>query len=429
MTVGDLGQSASHARTSSLALAAKPSHNAPSFMTAAPESGQRKVPAVTRIHVSRLTGPDGLSMLDSEWEALDAQLSPRTPFTGPLWNRLWWKHYRSRRLLVRDELFLHIARDDHGTLMAVAPMMLTRRPSRGLLQGRVVQCFGADRNITEIRGIICRPEDQAQAMNALARHFSVSDLGWDWIDWGGIREDGTVPDCLEDGSLLGWERQSPDFYLALPATWEELRRRMGRNLKESLRKCYNSLKRDGHAFQLRVVESPAETPAALQIFFRLHRARAHSTTPPKHTDVFHSGKDQAFLTEYALTMAERNQLRIFQLEIRGQVVATRLGFLLGDELYLYYSGYDMRWARYSVMTTTVTEAIKWAIERRLRIANLSTGHDVSKARWHPQSINFRSAIQVSRAWRSRAAFRAYHRLSEIGAQDSLLGKISRIVRR
>jgi Acetyltransferase (GNAT) domain len=332
-------------------------------------------------------------------------------------------------LLVRDELFLHVARDDQGTLMAVAPMMLTRRPSRGLLQGRVVQCFGADRNITEIRGVICRPDHQALTMNALARHFSTSDLGWDWIDWGGIREDGAVPDCLEEGGLMGWERQSPDFYLSLPSTWEELRAGMGRNLKESLRKCYNSLKRDGHTFRLRVVESPGETPAALETFFRLHRARAHAGVAPKHTDVFHSRKDRAFLTDYALAMAERKQLRIFQLEIGDQVVATRLGFLLGDELYLYYSGYDMRWARYSAMTTAVTEAIKWAIERRLRIINLSTGHDVSKARWHPLSINYRSAIQVSRAWRSRAAFRAYHRLSELGAQDSLLGKIFRIVRR
>jgi CelD/BcsL family acetyltransferase involved in cellulose biosynthesis len=365
----------------------------------------------------------------AEWDHLAAQLSPRTPFTSALWNQIWWKHYRSSRLMVRDDLFLHAVRDGSGALVAVAPMMLTVRPARGPLQGRLLQCFGADRNITEIRGIVCRPQDQAPAIRALAGHFSGSGACWDWIDWGGFREDGTASEALEGSRVVGWERRNPSYYLPLPATWEEFRGGLGRNIKESLRKCYNSLKRDQHTFTLRVVESPLQTPRALEVFFRLHRARARSDAKLKHTDVFSDRRDRAFLSEYALAMAERGQLRIFQMEIAGNVVATRVGFLLGQELYLYYSGYEPEWGKYSVMTTVVAEAIKWAIERGLRSVNLSTGQDVSKTRWNPQEVTFRSAIQVTSGWRSEAAFGAYHRLSQVGVQDSLLGKISRMIRR
>jgi CelD/BcsL family acetyltransferase involved in cellulose biosynthesis len=363
-----------------------------------------------------------------EWSELDARLSPRTPFTSLLWNELWWKHYPSQRLLVHDELYLHTVRDRRNRLVAVAPMMLTRRPSVGPVQARALQCFGADVNVTEVRGLVCQPRDQGPAIAALASHFSNSADAWDWIDWGGVREDGTgAAQLASAGAVL--ERQTPSYYLPLAPTWDQFRAGLSRNIKESLRKCYNSLKRDHHTFTLRVVETPGQTPAALSTFFRLHGERARSSARIKHTDVFAKPKDRAFLTDYAQRMAERGQLRVFQLEIGGRIVATRLGFLLGDELYLYYSGYDMLWGRYSVMTTLVAEAIKWAIQQGLRVVALSTGKDVSKLRWGPRSIVFHSGLQVGAALRSALAFRAYHQVLEARDHDSPLGKLLTVARR
>jgi CelD/BcsL family acetyltransferase involved in cellulose biosynthesis len=331
--------------------------------------------------------------------------------------------------MVRDELFFHVVREGSGRLLAVAPMMLTRRPSMGPVKARVLQCFGADVNVTEIRGLICRPEDQGAALSALMGHFARCAGDWDWIDWGSVRDDGSGHDELAGAGVIGGQRQTPNYYLPLAPTWSEFRGRLSRNIKESLRKCYNSLRRDNHRFTLRVVESPAETASALQIFFRLHRERARSNSRVKHMDVFTKPKDRDFLTEYAQRMAERKQLRIFQLEIGGRVVATRVGFQLGDELYLYYSGYEMAWARYSVMTTLVAEAIKWAIDRRLRIVSLSTGKDVSKLRWGPRAVVFRSALQVAPGWQSALAFRAYHQMLQARDEDSALGKLLTLARR
>jgi CelD/BcsL family acetyltransferase involved in cellulose biosynthesis len=128
-------------------------------------------------------------------------------------------------------------------------------------------------------------------------------------------------------------------------------------------------------------------------------------------------------------MAQRGQLRIFQIEIGGQVVATRIGFVLGRELYLYYSGYDVQWGRFSVMTTVVAEAIKWAIGERLAIVHLSTGHDVSKLRWDPHELPYRSAVQLGPGRRSHLAFRAYHDILRLGRADSQIGKLLTIARR
>lgn len=381
------------------------------------------------LHVSRVADLSALRGLAREWDELDARLIPRTPFTSALWNQLWWKHHGSSGLMVRDDLFVHTVRDDEGRLVAVAPMMLTRRPSVGPVQGRVLQCFGADPNITEIRGIVCRPQDGAAALGALGRHFAAGRVGWDWIDWGTVREDGTSREEVMRVGAIGWERRLPNYYLPLPGSWDELRSRLGRNVKESLRKCRNSLRRDGHTCELRVVERADQLDPALETLFRLHQARAESNAPCKHTNVFARPKDRAFLAEYCRELALRQQLCLFQLVIAGQVVATRLGFLLGDELYLYYSGYDMEWARYSVMTSLLAEAIRWAIARQLLTVGLSTGEDVSKTRWNPQAVTYRSAIQLGRHWRSRAAYGAYGCLARLGARDSWLGNLSRRIRR
>jgi CelD/BcsL family acetyltransferase involved in cellulose biosynthesis len=87
----------------------------------------------------------------------------------------------------------------------------------------------------------------------------------------------------------------------------------------------------------------------------------------------------------------------------------RIGFVVGDSLYLYYSGYDPEWSRYSVMTTTVAEAIKYAIAHRLKTVNLSSGNDVSKTRWGPRELQYTSAYEQRDRLRSRLASRAYVR--------------------
>jgi hypothetical protein len=49
--------------------------------------------------------------------------------------------------------------------------------------------------------------------------------------------------------------------------------------------------------------------------------------------------------------SEVGSAKLFELLVEGEVVASRIGFVLGDNLYLYFSGYHPRMSRYSVMTT------------------------------------------------------------------------------
>lgn len=351
--------------------------------------------------VSTITHIDDIDGLVSEWEKLEAGLSPRFPFTSPLWTQLWWKHYRRSRFSAADELRIYVVRDDAGALVGVAPMFLSRRPGRGVLCTRELQFIGADNYVTELRGPICSPCMTGAVVTALRDQFE-RDGGYDWVQWRGLQlgEDfAWTGDYWPDERLGG-----VDYFFNLPASWETFRSGLSRNIKESLRKCYNSLAREKRPFELKVVRAPEETDAALDKFLELHRARSERTDTIYHGDVFSSPEAEGFLFDYCRAMAARNQLLVFQLWIDGKIVATRIAFGFGDEIYLYFSGYDADYGRFSVMTTTVAEAIKWSIENGFRILNLSTGSDVSKTRWRPEMTPYSGGYLVSSKMTSRVAF-------------------------
>jgi CelD/BcsL family acetyltransferase involved in cellulose biosynthesis len=248
---------------------------------------------------------------------------------------------------------------------------------------------------------------EAAAVQALAAHVKRRAREWDWVQWSGLRRDGTGIATLRIAAVEVPDAGRCAFVLPLPGSWEEFRAGLGHNVRESVRKCYNSLKRDGHAWRLTVAGRPDEIPAALERFFVLHKLRAGVAGTVAHADCFATPASRRFLADVCLRLAARGTVRVFQVEVGGQVVAARIGFVFGDRLYLYYSGYDPAWGKYSVMTTVVTEAFKYAIAAGLTSVNLSTGADRSKTRWRPSEIGFVDAVTPSPGGRSRLTYQAF----------------------
>ena len=352
------------------------------------------------LFIETATQPEAFDRLAAEWDAMPLGSVPRTPFQSSAWHRLWWKHFGRSGLKVRDELRLYSVRDLSGSLVAVAPMMLTHRPGNLPIRTRELQFLGADSNVTEIRGMVCREGWSKDALGALADHFA-GQSGWDWVQWRGL-----PANCPPPAKGFRMTRQLQDFYLPLPPTWDALKAGLPRNLKESLRKCYNSLARDKHEYEVRVISDPAEIGAGFARLLDMHAMRAAVDGSVQHIDAFASPEARAFITEYVAETARRGGVRLFALSIAGVPVAMRLGFTYDGELYLYYSGYDPAWGRYSVMTTVVAEAIKWAIDQGYCRVNLSTGSDVSKTRWRPACTDFIEGVQPAATWRGQLALAA-----------------------
>jgi CelD/BcsL family acetyltransferase involved in cellulose biosynthesis len=363
----------------------------------------------SELRIQLITSFDDLLDLKAEWLALEARVGAELPFQTWEWAVAWWRHLREDSRAVRDELRVCVVRDRFEAVIAVAPLMLTERPSFGPVRLRQLQFMGADPNITEVRTMLCLPELEEECCRLLRVHFAEHADTWDWISWEGL-----CRSTSDQNDSFKAEDKST-FVLNLASDWQTMKGRLNRNIKESLRKCYNSLRRDGLTYALETLEDADAIDSAMSDFFRLHAKRASQKDTVRHADVFASAEARAFLLEVCHALAERGVTRMFRLRVNGRVVATRIGFQIGPKLYLYYSGWDAAYGRYSVMTTLLAEIIKDAISRGSTAVNLSTGNDVSKTRWGPEQVVYHSRVQVAPRLSARAHYFGFRAARSVSA--------------
>lgn len=357
------------------------------------------------ISVEAVTTLDGIGALGACYDRLLEGTGNTLPFALHEWHFAWCRNFLNSDPRVHDAAFFCVLRNAASDCVALFPFIISRRRV-GLVNIVTVNMLGADPAITELRGPIILPGYEYVAARAVQRRLAgIGD--WDWIHWSGISP--AFAAALNVKAPLKWQPALPDFVLDMTPTWEEFRCRLKRNIRESLRHCYNSLKRDDHRLELRVIEHAADIREGLDRFLELHVMRANLKSAERHPNRFASKVCRDFLYEVCGRLAACGVVRLFQLEVDSRVVAMRIGFVVRDSLYLYYSGYDPAWARFSVMTTTMAEAIKYAISQGLKTVNLSPTKDIAKTRWGPRQIDFQSAYQLSGRQRSRLVRWAYVR--------------------
>ena len=336
--------------------------------------------------VDVVRGDAEFEALSTGWTDLYRRVPQALPFQSYPWNRAWWAHFSRQSFFRKDDRFILAFRLD-GRLVGVLPMVHTRFGLGPLTVYRYLRPFGSDPNLTEIRTPLVEPDCSAQVLERCIGllHKDRPLFGLHQL----VAPAGLLRPLLESHGnyKVVASRVIEDFVLELEAPWPSFLKNRKRNIRESVRHCYNSLLRDGLRHQLRVLSDSEDVLAHLTHFFALHGNRSKVRGSVAHPDYFASDRHQSFLK----TLIQRSAgtacpLHMFQLMLNDQVVAIRLGFVVNDELYFYYSGYDTAYARYSVMTTLVAEVMRWAMDRGVKRINLSVGRDVSKTRWSPAEI-------------------------------------------
>jgi CelD/BcsL family acetyltransferase involved in cellulose biosynthesis len=342
------------------------------------------------------------------------------PFSLYEWQFAWCRHFLRDSPGIVDQPMFHVVRNREGTCVAIVPLVVTRR-RLGRFSFSFVSLIGSDPAVTEIRTALVQPGYETRVAAVLDRSLR-DGQGWDCIHWTG--DSGRFNTAIGERRHLEWQPAAASYVLDLPPTWDAFRAGLKHNIRESLRHCYNSLKREGLAFQFQVAHTRGAVAAALERLFVLHAMRAAMPATVAHPDRFAAAGIREFILEVCDDLAACDVTRVFELEIGGQMVASRIGFAVGDGLYLYYSGFDPAWSKFSVMTTTVAEAIKYAIALGLKTVNLSPGYDVSKSRWGPREVPSQSAYEEAGRLSSRLMSRAFIKArSGDGIQSWLLQRL------
>jgi CelD/BcsL family acetyltransferase involved in cellulose biosynthesis len=376
----------------------------------APAEHDESVAPAIELTTQMVTDVAGIRALRLDYECLYRLTGNTLPFALQDWHLAWCRHFLNHTPRVRDQPLFCVTRDGSGACVGIVPLILTRR-DLGPLKLGILTLVGGDPALTEIRDPLIKPGYERRIVEAVYQCLeTIHD--WHWIQWNGVSA--ALAQSMTGAIAPQWLKSSEDFILDLPASWEELRSGLKRNLRESLRHCYNSLRRDGHGFEFLVARTRTEVREALDRFLDLHVRRANMGWGPRHPNRFAGRALQEFLYDVCDCLAARDVVRVFQLRIGREIVASRVAFIVGDSMYLYYSGFDPAWARYSVMTTATAEAIRYAISAGLRTVNLSLTADRQKLRWRPRLVEFHSGLLVRReSLSSRLVYRAY-RMAMIG---------------
>jgi CelD/BcsL family acetyltransferase involved in cellulose biosynthesis len=351
------------------------------------------------VRVRAVEGFSGLSAKERlTWNALFKAQSDGVPFQSLSWNEGWWEVFgRPSRFWSKDALILAVSRQDE--IIAFFPMYRATLAVLGIPLLRHLKPIGSDPNLTEIKLGVVQTGYEREAYRALLDYFTHVDRSWDLATLPATR-DGVAGN---GGLALAEHPVKPlieGFRIALEPSWEAFRGGLKRNVKEAIRKCLNSLKRDAVEPAFSCLSSATAIQDLLPEFYRLHSMRAKEQDGVFHPDYFQSGEARSFIELLASDPAKTG-IRLFALKDGGRLIAARLAFETPRGTYLYYSGYDLEYGKYSIMTRLVVEVLKQAIERGQQEVHLSFGRDGSKTRWSPREVIYKQYLIIPDSLRGR----------------------------
>ncbi len=358
-----------------------------------------------------LTTRRELYALLDDWRALFDDCGCRNPFADPSWVLTWVEHF-----VADGNLFVVVLRD-RGRLCCVAPFY-RRRIGYGFVRlARSLHLIGAVEHVvlTDRPQILVHP---GHARRAIRRVIEViqSDAGWDWAevmlaaDQGWFEPawiDVDSPSKAVAKAYMVHKTSRPSVSFEVPAEVDALRSGLKRNLRESLRRARNRLKRADPEWKIEIVNDPAQFADAIDSLMKLHGARASMTGKIEHADMFAETIDRTFVCDALMQMARDGRAEALFVEAGGRRVAGLMTLLTPDSVYFSFSGVDPEWWSFSAVTLLQWEAVCRAVASGRTHADLSVGVDVAKMRWtetieiHPEFV-----VVAGRA-RSEIVFGAY----------------------
>ena len=326
-----------------------------------------------------LRGLDEFMRLEPEWRRLVTETRSLNPFLSWEWVSTWMRHFCAKTLVT-------VVVTDGGEVVGIAPFHRRRYRLMPGIEAIALQLLAPREigHLFEIREVLTADERRVEVLRALFDELKASP-DWDWLELSAYGPD--VP--LWEGIVAGLgpsfaaevEAETLVPVMTLRDSWEEQRVQLKRNVKESIRHSYNSLKRDGRSYALSVASNPVDLEHSIHHLFELHRLRSRVNDRFPHRDHFQQRRVRQFLTEALEAMAQSNHAVLHTLAIDGEVAAVRVTMEVNGSLYLYFSGFEPRWWKQGVPTLLLVEMIKAAIGRKLAAVNFSPGLDTSKTRW------------------------------------------------
>ncbi|KUN32219.1 glycosyl transferase family 1 [Streptomyces corchorusii] len=347
-------------------------------MTATYPAGLARPTSPTELVTELVTDEDAFAALGPAWGRLHARCAAATPFQSHAWLHSWWRSYGRRgrlRLLV-----VRAGRE----LVAVAPLMLVRRPLPALVP------LGG--TISDYTDVLLDDGDDGRAAGALTEALTDA-ARTALVDFREVRPGGAV-----EGVYARWRgprrtlRDSP--CLELPAvSMEELIARLPS--KKSAQRVRAKLRRLTALGVQRRTVGPEEVDAALDRLLELHRMQWQGR---KVTSEHLRPRFREHLVRAVGPMVRSGDAVVTEFRLDDEVVAVDLTLLSGSLAggYLYGAHPGLRQRKADVAVMLLDACTEHTGGGRRRTLSLLRGDEPYKHHWRPERVVNRRLLMARR---------------------------------
>ncbi len=310
-----------------------------------------------------ISDPVSLTEFLPQWSRFVRSQSGITPFQLPEWLITWWSHFGSGTLHVL------VFRDPE--IVGVLPCFL-----HDWNGSRQLTLIGS--GISDYLDPPLEVARQYEVLAMLQRHLSKR-ADWDICDWQDLSQKTPLATLLDhlDGDARD---ETPCSEIEFAGGFEEFWQQRPKHLRRNVRRYRHKAQQTG---PLEFQVSGAADPELLAALIRLHSARWHKRGEDGMIKANHSA---AFLRDISRQFAGEGVLRIFSLQLNGQIAAVILAFVYENRVYGYLTAFDPAYEQFSLGSIVLFESIRDCYFRGFCAWNFLRGDEPYKALWGARLI-------------------------------------------
>ena len=328
-----------------------------------------------------------LANLQQKWAELWSHSPAPSFFLTYDWTRCCWEELRTG-----NELRVFVVQDG-GKILLIAPLMISRRPKRGL----PANCLTfIEHPEAQIADLLSSCEDlEGRAVHELLRYLVRERADWHLLSLDKLPEGSPTVGHLRkiaasSQSHIELQPSYEAFYIPLRATWEEYLSSRSARFRKTLRNIVNRVDRLGTKVEVKRYAGAQLGPDVLhQVFsvsdssWKLGDGVAMTSKQPR----------MRFFEQILSNPIQRAAVQIWLLEVDAVPIASETQVIDGAIAYALRSDYDERYADYSPGVYLQVEILKHLFASQQEIYNFGVGLNPYKARWADERlslVNFRA---------------------------------------
>jgi len=290
------------------------------------------------------------------------------------WLSTWWEVFGDN-----ERLFL-ITVTDGSKIVGIAPLIITKVISKAGFELRKLTFVGD--GLTDYHDLLIANERRKEVLQIFLTFIFKDKENWDAVHFRNIRSDSPnlpiLRDSLRDTSLTFTERiniKAP--YISIDCDWLKYYGALGKNIRSDMRRRLNCLAKMGKAEFVRLHEID-DVMNTLHIIKSIHvKCRQAKGEISWYTDE----KRLRFVSLILERFGDRKWLDIVFLKLNDRIVAYYLGFVFGNVVYFWNTGFDPEFSRVSPGKLLLHHWIKDSFAAGYREFDFMVGQEPYKFQW------------------------------------------------